>query len=55
MLLHGADEPPDRPRAAAEGALRHSDVLGESRLENLIQKWCQFQQNARVAKFLPIL
>merc|ERR1712156_950083 len=37
VLLHGADEPPDRPRAAAEGPLRHSDLLGESNLENLIK------------------
>merc|ERR1711948_77860 len=27
VLLHGADEPPDRPRSTAEGPLRHSDLL----------------------------
>ena len=31
MLLHGPDEPPDRPRAQQEDAIRGQTVLGEEK------------------------
>ena len=37
VLLHGADEPIDRPHPATEGALRHPDILGECPLDNSLQ------------------